>query len=141
MKMEANEFMRRFLLHVLPVGFHRLRHGGLLANPVRRATLVKVRELLHITAPVNTSPEETLVETWPAFICRHCGAPLIVIDILARTAPIRAPATLGRLGRRDILSMMTARYGLQKAFMHETLKQLSIGWRQGVAPSTGKNHL
>jgi hypothetical protein len=37
--------------------------------------------------------------------------------------------------------MMTARYGLQKAFMHETLKQLSIGWRQGVALSTGKNHL
>ena len=130
MTLGANEFMGCFLPHVLPVGLHRLRHDGLLANPVRRANLVKMRELLHVTAPVNTSPEETLVETRPAFIGRHCGAPMI-----------RAPATLGRLGRRAVLPMMTARYGLQKAFMRETPKQLSIDWRQGVALSTGKNHL
>ena len=48
MTLEAGEFMRRFLLHVLPGGFHRIRHYGLLANPVRRANLAKVRELLHV---------------------------------------------------------------------------------------------
>jgi hypothetical protein len=36
---------------------------------------------------------ETIIETPAVFICRHCGAPMIVIDILARTAPIRAPPT------------------------------------------------
>lgn len=95
MTLEAGEFRRRFLLHVLPVGFHRLRHYGLLANPVRRANLAKVRELLHVTAQANASPEDPVIETRPAFICRHCGAPMIVIDILARTTPIRAPPTLG----------------------------------------------
>jgi hypothetical protein len=93
MTLEAGEFMRRFLLHVLPGGFHRIRHYGLLANPVRRASLAKVRELLHVTAEVNASPEDTVPETRPAFICRHCGAPMIITDILARTAPIRAPPT------------------------------------------------
>ena len=93
MTLEAGEFMRRFLLHVLPGGFHRIRHYGLLANPVRRASLAKVRELLHVPTGVNTSPHETVIETRPAFVCRHCGAPMIVIDILARTAPIRAPPT------------------------------------------------
>jgi hypothetical protein len=93
MTLEAGEFMRRFMLHVLPGGFHRIRHYGLLANPVRRARLAKVRELLHVATGVATSPREALRETRPAFICRHCGAPMMVIDILARTAPIRAPPT------------------------------------------------
>ena len=93
MTLEASEFLRRFLLHVLPGGFHRIRHYGLLANPVRRASLAKVRELLHVVPAVNTSPHETVPETRATFICRHCGATMIVIDILARTAPIRAPPT------------------------------------------------
>jgi hypothetical protein len=91
MTLEAGEFMRRFLLHVLPGGFHRIRHYGLLANPVRRASLAKVRELLDVAPQSSPSPDDTVTETRPAFICRHCGAPMIVIEILERTAPIRAP--------------------------------------------------
>ncbi|WP_434718073.1 IS91 family transposase [Paraburkholderia sp. A1BS-2L] len=91
MTLEAGEFMRRFLLHVLPGGFHRIRHYGLLANPVRRASLAKVRELLHVVPEFDTPSDHTVIDTPPTFICRHCGAPMIVIDILARTAPIRAP--------------------------------------------------
>ncbi|NVI09371.1 IS91 family transposase [Paraburkholderia youngii] len=91
MTLEAAEFMRRFLLHVLPGGFHRIRHYGLLANPVRRASLAKVRELLHVTPEFSASPEDTVIETRPAFIYQHCGAPMIITDILARNAPIRAP--------------------------------------------------
>lgn len=91
MTLEVGEFMRRFLLHVLPGGFHRIRHYGLLANPVRRASLTKVRELLRVAPEISPSPDDAVTETWPVFICRHCGAPMIVIDILARSAPIRAP--------------------------------------------------
>jgi hypothetical protein len=91
MTLEAGEFMRRFLLHVLPGGFHRIRHYGLLANPVRRANLAKVRELLDVVPEFNIPPQDALVAARSAFVCRHCGAPMIVIEILERTAPIRAP--------------------------------------------------
>jgi hypothetical protein len=91
MTLEAGEFMRRVLLHVLPGGFHRIRHYGLLANPVRRANLAKVRELLDVVPEFNIPPQDAIVEARPAFVCRHCGAPMIVIEILERTAPIRAP--------------------------------------------------
>ena len=47
MTLSAEEFMRRFLLHVLPGGFHRIRHYGLLANGSRKANLALARELLH----------------------------------------------------------------------------------------------
>jgi len=91
MTLEAGEFMRRFLLHVLPGGFHRIRHYGLLANPVRRANLAKVRELLDVVPEFNIPTQDAAVAARPAFVCRHCGAPMIVIEILERTAPIRAP--------------------------------------------------
>ncbi|MFL9999222.1 IS91 family transposase [Paraburkholderia sediminicola] len=91
MTLEAGEFMRRVLLHVLPGGFHRIRHYGLLANPVRRANLAKVRELLDVVPEVPIRPDQTEVAVAPVFVCRHCGAPMIVIEILERTAPIRAP--------------------------------------------------
>ncbi|WER45614.1 IS91 family transposase [Cupriavidus sp. WKF15] len=91
MTLETGEFMRRFLLHVLPAGFHRIRHYGLLANPVRRASLAKARELLGVVPEVDTQPDDPGLAIPPVFVCRHCGAPMIVIEILERTAPIRAP--------------------------------------------------
>ena len=51
MTLAADEFMRRFLLHVLPSGFHRIRHYGLLANAGRREHLAQARELLHVVPP------------------------------------------------------------------------------------------
>jgi len=93
MTLGADEFMRRFLLHVLPGGFHRIRHYGLLANPVRRQNLAKIRELLHVTATgaQAAAADDPPGNLPPRFICRHCGAPMIVIDVLQRSAPIRAP--------------------------------------------------
>lgn len=91
MTLESSEFMRRFLLHVLPAGFHRIRHYGLLANPVRRANLVKIRTLLRVARKLCPSSHDAVVVDQPIFICRHCGAPMLVIDILTRTVPIRAP--------------------------------------------------
>lgn len=91
MTLDTGEFMRRFLLHVLPAGFHRIRHYGLLANPVRRASLAKARELLGVIPEADTQPDAPGVAIPAVFVCRHCGAPMIVIEILERTAPIRAP--------------------------------------------------
>ena len=93
MTLSAPEFMRRFLLHVLPVGFHRIRHYGLLANPVRRGNLAKIRRLLQVTAtsPQDATADKTPGKLSPCFTCRHCGAPMLIIDLLPRSAPIRAP--------------------------------------------------
>jgi len=91
MTLESSEFMRRFLLHVLPAGFHRIRHYGLLANPVRRTNLTRIRMLLGVAPELCPSPHDAITGDRPTFICRHCGAPMLVIDILTRTVPIRAP--------------------------------------------------
>jgi hypothetical protein len=83
--------MRRLLLHVLPGGFHRIRHYGLLANPVRRQNLATIRALLH-APPANIAGDDVPPRTTaPTFVCRHCGAPMIIVEILPRSHPIRAP--------------------------------------------------
>jgi hypothetical protein len=79
---------------VLPAGFHRIRHYGLLANPVRRHNLATIRALLHAPAVIDANDEASADTRAPTFICRHCGAPMIIIEILLRTHPIRAPPTL-----------------------------------------------
>src|ERR1700754_3180182 len=91
MTLDAPEFMRRFLLHVLPGGFHRTRHYGLLANPVRREKLATVRALLHAPAIIGAREDAATQALAPTFLCRHCGAPMVIIDILLRSQPIRAP--------------------------------------------------
>ena len=53
MTLAADEFIRRFLLHVLPCGFHRIRHYGLLASTARKATLPLARALLDVAPPPN----------------------------------------------------------------------------------------
>ena len=96
MTLGADEFMRRFLLHVLPGGFHRIRHYGLLANAGRREHLARARELLHVvpaaTEPQPTEPPSANVQ--PTFVCPHCGAAMIIVETFARGQPIRAPPTL-----------------------------------------------
>ena len=96
MTLSAHEFMRRFLLHVLPTGFHRIRHYGLLANGTRTASLATARELLHATptqSPCSDSNErgvETHAER-PTFICRHCGHAMTIVQVFLRGQAIRAP--------------------------------------------------
>lgn len=98
MTLDADEFMRRFLLHVLPRGFHRIRAYGLMANAERKANLATARALLAQPAPL-VPPEPSSSATAqpaaeprpPTFVCPHCGAPMIVIAILARQHFPRAP--------------------------------------------------
>jgi hypothetical protein len=95
MTLHADEFIRRFLLHVLPSGFHRIRHYGLLANAGRREHLIRARELLHVVpAAIEPQPEAPIANVQPTFVCPHCGAAMIIIQIFARGETIRAPPTL-----------------------------------------------
>lgn len=94
MTLDADEFMRRFLLHVLPSGFHRIRHYGLLANAERKMNLAKVRELLQVAPPADAQSDDADVAVSvvpPTFVCPHCGGAMHVIEILMRVTPIRAP--------------------------------------------------
>ena len=92
MTLGADEFMRRFLLHTLPSGLHRIRHYGLLANGNRKASLAAARELLGQVPPPQCTAEDANVDhNEPRFVCWHCGAALIVVETLARSQRIRAP--------------------------------------------------
>jgi hypothetical protein len=94
MTLDAAEFMRRFLLHVLPAGFHRIRHYGMLANTERKESLARARALLQVMPAVVAcaDEQEAPVEcAMPTFICRHCGRPLRIIETLLRASAIRAP--------------------------------------------------
>jgi predicted RNA-binding Zn-ribbon protein involved in translation (DUF1610 family) len=95
MTLGADEFMRRFLLHVLPGGFHRIRHYGLLANAERREHIARARQLLHVV-PTATEPQlpTDAANVQPTFVCPHCGAAMIIVETFARGQPIRAPPTL-----------------------------------------------
>jgi Putative transposase/Transposase zinc-binding domain len=94
MTLGSDEFMRRFLLHVLPSGFHRIRHYGLIANAGRKENLARARVLLHVGPDANPEPQGAdapagIVQ--PVFVCPDCGAPMIIIDTFVRGQPIRAP--------------------------------------------------
>jgi len=97
MTLSADEFMRRFLLHVLPNGFHRIRHYGLLANAGRRENLAKARELLHVTPKADAEPQSAEAPVGfiqATFVCPDCGAAMIVVEVLMRGQLIRAPPPL-----------------------------------------------
>ena len=93
MTLAAEEFMRRFLLHVLPSGFHRIRHYGLLANAARKENLAVVRALLHQPLPQAAPAEATTAcgSAPPRFVCRHCGGTMSIVETFERPNRIRAP--------------------------------------------------
>ncbi|MCP4237156.1 MAG: IS91 family transposase [Aestuariibacter sp.] len=88
MTLSVDEFIRRFLMHVLPARFHRIRHFGLLANHQRKQNLQMIRRRLGvetITEPVQeTAPTQEQEDKPLAFVCRSCGTPLIIIEILGQ---------------------------------------------------------
>ena len=109
MTLDPGEFIRRFLLHVLPKGFHRIRHYGLLASAGRKANIAKARDLLAETAPQSTLQEtpDTTTAT-PADHrppCPRCGGPMIIIETFelryTQGAQPRAPPRTGQTARTD----------------------------------------
>ncbi len=88
MSISADEFIRRFLLHVLPRGFHRIRHYGLLAASTRKASLALARQLLDVAPPPEDPPEESEDHRPP---CPCCGGHMIIIETFERWRQPRAP--------------------------------------------------
>ncbi len=85
MTLATGEFIRRFLIHVLPTGFHRIRHYGLLASGNRVATIARARELL--AAPSRPKQPETAAADEPRVLprpCPCCGGRMIIIESFAR---------------------------------------------------------
>ncbi|SHK58945.1 Transposase zinc-binding domain-containing protein [Shimia gijangensis] len=88
MRLPTAEFIRRFLIHVLPSGFHRIRHTGFLANGIRRARIAKIRQLLNAEPEPAQAPDEATsaeCDDQPAHPpCPKCGGAMIVIEIFLR---------------------------------------------------------
>lgn len=88
MTLTPHEFIRRFLSHILPKGFHRIRHYGLFANGNRATNIARARALLSVHAPTNdeadnvedASPDETRILNLP---CPCCGGRMIIIEVFA----------------------------------------------------------
>jgi len=88
MTLAADEFIRRFMLHILPKGFHRIRHYGLFANTGRAANLARMRELLGSAPPPekaeSSSKESAAEEDTVLPPCPCCGGRMILIEVFAR---------------------------------------------------------
>ena len=97
MTLAPEEFIRRFLIHVLPAGFHRIRHYGLLASSQRRQNIARARQLLNVPAP---QPHPAAAENVPPADstslrpCPCCSGRMFVIEVFAcgRTPRYRATA-------------------------------------------------
>ena len=97
MTLAPGEFIRRFLIHVLPAGFHRIRHYGLFANTARAANLAKARALLPPPAP-SAAEAEPEVAAKPANACPCCGGRMILVEIFERGAVPRTASTRPIIG-------------------------------------------
>jgi hypothetical protein len=87
MRLDIFEFIRRFLIHVLPGGFHRIRHYGLLASATRKANITRIRALLCVQQheqPAVPEPETELAPLTLREPCPCCGGPMRIIEIFRR---------------------------------------------------------
>jgi hypothetical protein len=98
MTLGADEFMRRFLLHVLPKGFRRIRHFGFLANACRTAKLAVIRAALEAPEPAPTAEHADYRERYAMLtghridLCTACGGRMIEIGLFPRSpSPPRSP--------------------------------------------------
>jgi hypothetical protein len=101
MRLHPHEFIRRFLLHVLPKGFHRIRHYGLFAPTNRAESIATARALLNVARPAadpqkqpDVAPDTPRVLPCP---CPRCGARMIVIEVFARGCEPRWRPTPSRI--------------------------------------------
>jgi len=90
MTLSADEFIRRFLMHTLPDGFHRIRHYGFLANGHRAAKLALCRRLLDGPHPEPLArPAQDTVQQRAPERCPCCGGAMVILATLPRPAPRR----------------------------------------------------
>jgi hypothetical protein len=87
MRLATPEFIRRFLIHVLPDGFHRIRHYGLMASSTRKVNITKIRALLCVQRPEKAAASGPNAEIIPLTLrepCPCCGGPMRIIEIFRR---------------------------------------------------------
>ncbi len=89
MTLATAEFIRRFLLHVLPKGFHRIRHYGLLAGSARKASIARARQLLDVEPPTDDTEPVEPIDVRPP--CPCCGGHMIITEAFERWQQPRAP--------------------------------------------------
>jgi hypothetical protein len=103
MTLATAEFIRRFLIHVLPHGFHRIRHYGLLASGTRADNIARARRLLDVPPAQPEAADNSCAETNEpkplSHPCPCCGGRMIVIETFQRgasprTRPTAAPAVI-----------------------------------------------
>ena len=94
MTLEAGEFIRRFLMHVLPGGFHRIRHYGLFASAVRAQNIERARQLLakHEAERSRPEAESEIEKAALAPRCPCCGGKMIIIETFEGVRPARSPS-------------------------------------------------
>jgi hypothetical protein len=96
MTLEAAEFIRRFLMHVLPSGFHRIRHYGLFASAVRTKNIERARQLLAAsegsTKCLRAEPDNGAESPAAEHRCPCCGGRMIVIETFHGARPARSPS-------------------------------------------------
>ena len=80
MTLAPDEFIRRFLLHVLPDGFHRIRHYGLFASDGGAANIARIRSLLAPSQAARQADPEPVATEPPAPACPCCGDRLVIIE-------------------------------------------------------------
>jgi hypothetical protein len=84
MTLETGEFIRRFLMHVLPKGFHRIRHYGLLASGARADNLARMRALLAVEAPVSKQSDASKADASAPNVlaqpCPCCGGRMLILE-------------------------------------------------------------
>ena len=93
MTLKPDEFIRRFLIHVLSNGFHRIRHYGLLAScRTKAATLARARELIAATTPaakMQCNDEAAASMEQPTHPCPCCGSRMVIIETFAEPEPVQ----------------------------------------------------
>jgi hypothetical protein len=100
MTLDAHEFIRRFLIHVLPKGFHRIRHYGLLASGVKADNLALARKLLDVAAPAPEDAASDLAA--PIEPCPCCGSTMRIIEVFkAGESPRHRPTAMPAAIRID----------------------------------------
>jgi hypothetical protein len=93
MQLATGEFIRRFLIHVLPDGFHRIRHYGFLASAGRKANIAKIRTLLGAETVVQDEvPSAEIIPLTLREPCPACGGPMRIIEIFRRGQKPRSRA-------------------------------------------------
>jgi len=106
MTLDTHEFIRRFLMHVLPQGFHRIRYYGLLTSPTRANNIARIRELLAVPLipidAIKAAHTKSKEPNPPEHPCPCCGGRMRIIEtFLPRQQPKHHSTPLPRAIRID----------------------------------------